>query len=90
MIGWGKRMDLLGRIQAAQKEAMKARDSARLSTVRMILAGVKDREIALRTTAQEMTEAEVLALRATASGKCGQRSRRFGITRRRRKLRSKR
>lgn len=55
-------MDLLGRIQTAQKEAMKARDSARLSTVRMILAGVKDREIALRTSGQEMTEAEVLAL----------------------------
>lgn len=62
MIAWGKRMDLLGRIQAAQKKAMKARDSARLSTVRMILAGVKDREIALRATGQEMTEAEVLAL----------------------------
>ncbi len=55
-------MDLLGRIQTAQKEAMKAKDSARLSTVRMILAGVKDREIALRTSGQEMTEAEVLAL----------------------------
>lgn len=55
-------MDLLGRIQTAQKEAMKARDSARLSTVRMILAGVKDREIALRSSGQEMTEAEVLAL----------------------------
>lgn len=55
-------MELLARIQAAQKEAMKARDAARLSAVRMILAAVKDREIALRTTGQEMTGGEVLAL----------------------------
>ena len=55
-------MELLARIQAAQKEAMKARDAARLSAVRMILAAVKDREIALRATGQEMTGGEVLAL----------------------------
>lgn len=41
---------------------MKARDTARLSTVRMILAAVKDKEIALRTSGQGITEGEVLAL----------------------------
>lgn len=55
-------MDLLGRISEAQKEAMRARDTARLSTVRLIIAAVKDREIALRSTGGEMTEAEVLQL----------------------------
>lgn len=57
-------MDLLARISDAQKEAMKARDAERLSTVRMILSGVKDREIALRSTGQAMSEPEVLALMA--------------------------
>lgn len=57
-------MDLLARLSDAQKEAMKARDTERLSTVRMILAGVKDREIALRSTGQTMGEPEVLALMA--------------------------
>lgn len=57
-------MDLLARISDAQKEAMKARDAERLSTVRMILSGVKDREIALRSTGQAMSEPEILALMA--------------------------
>lgn len=57
-------MDLLARLSEAQKEAMKARDAERLSTVRMILAGVKDREIALRSTGQALGEPEVLALMA--------------------------
>ncbi|MFZ1662790.1 MAG: GatB/YqeY domain-containing protein [Paracoccaceae bacterium] len=55
-------MELLSRISDAQKEAMKARDTARLSTVRMILAAVKDKEIALRTSGQAISEGEVLAL----------------------------
>ena len=41
-------MDLRTRIQTATKEAMKARDSARTSTLRLIAAAIKDREIALR------------------------------------------
>lgn len=41
-------MELRARLQAATKEAMKARDSARLSTLRLIGAAVKDREIAAR------------------------------------------
>jgi uncharacterized protein YqeY len=55
-------MDLIARIQDAQKEAMKARDMARLSALRMVLAAVKDREIAQRTAGTELGEADVLAL----------------------------
>ena len=55
-------MELLKRVAESQKDAMRARDAARLSTVRMILAAVKDREIALRTTGTALSEAEVLAL----------------------------
>ncbi len=55
-------MELMGRIQAAQKEAMKARDTARLSAVRLIIAAAKEREIALRATGAEMSDAELLAL----------------------------
>ncbi|MGN7870134.1 Yqey-like protein [Paracoccus haematequi] len=42
-------MDLRARLQAATKDAMKAKDSARLSTLRLIGAAIKDREIAART-----------------------------------------
>lgn len=41
-------MDLRERIQAATKEAMKARDQLRLSTLRLVGAAIKDREIAQR------------------------------------------
>ena len=44
-------MDLRVRLQTATKEAMKARDSERLSTLRLIGAAIKDREIAARTGA---------------------------------------
>lgn len=42
-------MDLRATLQAATKDAMKAKDSARLSTLRLIGAAIKDREIAART-----------------------------------------
>lgn len=41
-------MDLRDRLSAALKEAMKAKDVARLSTLRLINAAIKDREIAAR------------------------------------------
>ena len=41
-------MDLRATLQAATKDAMKAKDSARLSTLRLIGAAIKDREIAAR------------------------------------------
>lgn len=55
-------MDLLTRIKSAQIEAQKARDAARLSTLRLISSAVKDREIAMRTGDAVMGEGEVLAL----------------------------
>ncbi|TCR92239.1 GatB/YqeY domain-containing protein [Rhizobium sp. BK376] len=49
----------------AQKEAMKAKDTARLSTVRLILAGIKDRDIANRGAGKEQaSEDEILQLLA--------------------------
>lgn len=41
-------MELRAKLQAATKEAMKSKDSARLSTLRLISAAMKDREIAAR------------------------------------------
>ncbi|RJL02867.1 GatB/YqeY domain-containing protein [Paracoccus aestuarii] len=41
-------MELRAKLQAATKDAMKAKDSARLSTLRLIGAAVRDREIAAR------------------------------------------
>lgn len=42
-------MELQARLQEALKEAIKAKAAARLSTLRLINAALKDREIALRT-----------------------------------------
>ncbi|MCF3972782.1 GatB/YqeY domain-containing protein [Paracoccus salsus] len=58
-------MDLRAKLQAATKEAMKARNSTRLSTLRLIGAAVKDREIALRGgdgEGGEMTETDLIAI----------------------------
>lgn len=41
-------MDLRNRLLAEQKEAMKAKEADRLSTLRLINAAIKDRDIALR------------------------------------------
>lgn len=49
-------MTLRDRLQAALKDAMRAREADRLSTLRLINAAIKDREIALRG---EPGEAEV-------------------------------
>ncbi|GAC1040524.1 GatB/YqeY domain-containing protein [Rhizobium sp. No.120] len=49
----------------AQKDAMKAKDTARLSTVRLILAAVKDKDIANRGLGKEQaSEDEILQLLA--------------------------
>ncbi|TRW97705.1 GatB/YqeY domain-containing protein [Paracoccus sp. M683] len=58
-------MDLRVRLQAETKEAMKARDSERLSTLRLIGAAIKDREIAARTGSGDeavLTEADLIAI----------------------------
>lgn len=42
-------MDLRERLAEATKDAMRARDTQRLSTLRLVTAAIKDREIALRS-----------------------------------------
>ncbi|QBX36195.1 GatB/YqeY domain-containing protein [Paracoccus liaowanqingii] len=57
-------MELRAKLQAATKEAMKARNSSRLSTLRLIGAAVKDREIAARGSDGDgtLTEADLIAI----------------------------
>ncbi|MBQ2260320.1 MAG: GatB/YqeY domain-containing protein [Loktanella sp.] len=58
-------MQLRDRITAALKDAMRAKEADRLSTLRLINAAIKDRDIALRGTADEgtgLTDADVLAI----------------------------
>jgi len=57
-------MDLRTQVGGALKEAMKARDADRLSTLRLINAAIKDRDIALRGDGREegVTDAEVLQI----------------------------
>lgn len=54
-------MELNDRLTEATKTAMKAREPARVSTLRMISAGLKDREIAARGEGTVMTEGDQLA-----------------------------
>ena len=52
-------------INAALKEATKARDARRVSTLRLVSAAFKDRDIAARTAGAELaTDAELLELLA--------------------------
>lgn len=58
-------MTLRERIQADTKEAMKAKETARLSTLRLISAAIKDREIASRTEGGDesgLSEADLTAI----------------------------
>ena len=57
-------MLLRDRLQTALKEAMKAKEADRLSTLRLINAAIKDREIALRGEADagEVGEPEILQI----------------------------
>ena len=55
-------MELRERLQAAVKEAMKAKQVERLSTLRMVTSAVKDREIAARGEGGEVGENDILAL----------------------------
>jgi uncharacterized protein YqeY len=52
-------MTLKARITEDMKDAMRAHDAARLSTIRLILAAIKQREVDER---KEMTDADVLAV----------------------------
>jgi hypothetical protein len=57
-------MMLRDRLQTALKEAMKAKQADRLSTLRLINAAIKDREIAVRGEAEagEVGEADILQI----------------------------
>ena len=59
-------MSLRARLSDEIKTAMKAKDSLRLSTLRLINAAIKDRDIALRgeNEDREMTDAEIMAVLA--------------------------
>jgi uncharacterized protein YqeY len=57
-------MELRARINSELKDATKAKDSARLSTLRLINAAIKDRDIAKRGEGDDETvsEAEITAI----------------------------
>ncbi len=55
-------MELRERLQAAVKEAMKAKQAERLSTLRMVSSAIKDREIAARGEGAEVGENDILTL----------------------------
>jgi len=57
-------MELRSRINAAMKQAMKDKSAERLSTIRLINAAIKDRDIAARTEGKEngVGDGEVLAI----------------------------
>ncbi|ANT62061.1 MULTISPECIES: GatB/YqeY domain-containing protein [Roseobacteraceae] len=59
-------MELRERIKAATKQAMKDKDSQRLSTLRLISAAVKDRDIAARAEGNDdgVEDAELLSILA--------------------------
>ena len=52
-------MELRARVTAALKDAMKAKEAHRLSTLRLINAAIKDRDIAARAGAAEGGPSEV-------------------------------
>ena len=58
-------MEMRDRLNAALKDAMKSKEADRLSTLRLINAAIKDRDIALRGTVDEeggVTDDDVLAI----------------------------
>jgi len=57
-------MDLRDKIASGLKDAMKSKDSARLSTLRLINAAIKDREIALRGEGKSgpVSDSEILSI----------------------------
>jgi len=59
-------MSLRQKLNDAMKEAMKAKDAKRLATLRLVLAGLKDRDIAARTeTSRDLLgDDEILSLLA--------------------------
>ncbi len=62
----GKSPDMRERINASLKEAMKAKDAPRLSTLRLINAAIKDQDIALRGQGNEsgVSDEQILSILA--------------------------
>jgi|APEBP8051073178_1049388.scaffolds.fasta_scaffold00002_11 uncharacterized protein YqeY len=59
-----QQMDMRDRLQAALKDAMRAKEAERLSTLRLINAAIKDRDIAARGEGQDggISDADILAV----------------------------
>ena len=59
-------MSLRAQLNDSMKEAMKAKDAKRLATVRLVLAALKDRDIAARseTSRELLSDDEILSLMA--------------------------
>ena len=57
-------MNMRERLQAALKDAMRAQEAARLSTLRLINAAIKDRDIAVRGDGQDagVSDADILGI----------------------------
>ena len=55
-------MEMRAKITTALKEAMKAKDATRLSTLRLINAAIKDLDIAKRTDGGSVGDADVLQI----------------------------
>lgn len=57
-------MDMRERLQAALKDAMRAKEADRLSTLRLINAAIKDRDIAARGEGQDqgVSDADILGI----------------------------
>ena len=55
-------MDMRAKVTAALKDAMKAKDATRLSTLRLINAAIKDLDIAKRTEGTTVGDADVLQI----------------------------
>ncbi|MCI2394194.1 GatB/YqeY domain-containing protein [Aliiroseovarius sediminis] len=57
-------MDMRSRVNDALKTAMKNKDAERLSTLRLICAAIKDRDIAMRGSddERELTDDDILAI----------------------------
>ena len=57
-------MTMRDRLQAAMKDAMRAKEAARLSTLRLINAAIKDRDIAMRGDGQDLgvSDADILGI----------------------------
>lgn len=51
---------LVDRIKGDMKDAMKAKDQFRLDTIRFLNAAIKQREIELRESSSDLTDAEII------------------------------